>query len=152
MYLDLIIKSSENNYKVHLFGGISRKGLNPLVIFTGTIYSKDYQNFISASIRRKFLFNRQSLIFHENDPKHTSSFTKLFMIFNNINHFEKPRDLMPIEIVWIKKYIFITIFNKTVLLKVWNELKRETEGVSNKKDLIRKISRLYFEKRRFIIF
>jgi len=29
----------KHNFKVHLFGGISRNGLTPLVMFTGTMYS-----------------------------------------------------------------------------------------------------------------
>ena len=33
----------KHNLKLHLFGGISRKGLTPLVIFTGIMYSKDFQ-------------------------------------------------------------------------------------------------------------
>jgi len=36
----------KHNLKIHLFGGISRRGLTPLVMFTGTMYSKDYQNFL----------------------------------------------------------------------------------------------------------
>jgi hypothetical protein len=34
----------KHNFKIHLFGGISRRGLTPLVMFTGTMYSKDFQN------------------------------------------------------------------------------------------------------------
>ena len=75
-------------YKVHLFGGISRHGLTPLVIFTGTMYSKDYQNFLSASI---LPFIRKKLpcyhrFFMGNDTKHTSNSTKRFMMMNDINH------------------------------------------------------------------
>ena len=40
----------KHNFKVHLFGGIFRHGLTPLVMFTGTMYSRDYQNFMSVSI------------------------------------------------------------------------------------------------------
>ena len=40
----------KHNFKIHLFGGISRQGLTPLIMFTGTMYSKDYQNFLMASI------------------------------------------------------------------------------------------------------
>ena len=52
------IGKPKHNYKIHLFGGISRRGLTRLVLFTGTMYSKDYQNFLTASkvlmIREKF--------------------------------------------------------------------------------------------------
>ena len=67
----------KHNYKVHLFGGISRHGLTPLVNFTGTMYSKDYQNFLSASIlpfiRKKLQYYHRFFI--DNDPKHKSNST-----------------------------------------------------------------------------
>jgi hypothetical protein len=94
----------KHNFKVHLFGGISRHGLTPLVIFTGRMFSKDFQNFLSVSIlpfiRKKLPYSHR--FFMDNDPKHTSNSTKRFMILNNINHFETPPqspDLMPIEMV-----------------------------------------------------
>ena len=94
----------KHNYKVHLFGGISRRGLTPLVIFTGIMYSKDYQKFLAASIipfiESKFPYNHK--FYMDNDPKHTSHSTKRFIILNNIDHFETPPqspDLMPIEMV-----------------------------------------------------
>ena len=94
----------KHNYKIHLFGGISRLGLTPLVMFTGTMYSKDYQNFLLASILP--FINKKMPYYHrffmDNDPKHTSHSTKRFIIRNNIKHFETPPqspDLMPIEIV-----------------------------------------------------
>ena len=95
----------KHNYKVHLFGGISRHCLTPLVIFTGTMYSKDYQNFLSASI---LPFIRKKLpcyhrFFMGNDTKQTSNSTKRFMMMNDINHFETPPqspNLMPIEMVY----------------------------------------------------
>ena len=40
----------KDNFKVHLFGGISRHGLTPLVIFTGRMFSQDFQNYLSVSI------------------------------------------------------------------------------------------------------
>ena len=94
----------KHNFKVHLFGGISRKGLTPLVIFTGTMFSKDFQNFLAASIlpfiRRKMPYNHR--LFMDNDPKHMSHSTRRFILLNDINHFETPPqslDLMPIEMV-----------------------------------------------------
>jgi hypothetical protein len=36
----------KHNLKLHLFGGISRRGLTPLEIFTGIMYENDYQNFL----------------------------------------------------------------------------------------------------------
>jgi hypothetical protein len=91
----------KHNFKVHLFGGISRQGLTPLIIFTGIMYTSDLQSFLSASIlpfiRRKFPYGHR--FFMDNDPKNTSHSFRRFIILNNINHFETPPqspDLMPI--------------------------------------------------------
>jgi len=106
----------KHNFKVHLFGGISRHGLTPLVMFTGTMYSRDYQNFMSVSIlpfiRNKLPHNNR--FYMDNDPKHTSHSTRRFMLLNNINHFETPPqspDLMPIEMVSLN-FKTETILNK----------------------------------------
>ena len=104
------IGKPKHNEKVHLFGGISRRGLTPLVIFTGTMYSNDFQNYLSASIlpfiRDKFPYRHR--FFMDNDPKHTSHSTTGFMNLNKINHFATPPqspDLMPIEMVSILNII-----------------------------------------------
>jgi hypothetical protein len=82
----------KHNVKVHLFGGISRRGLLPLITFGGIMYSKDYQNWLSLSvipfIRQKFPFGHR--FYMDNDPKHTSNSTKRFILRNNINHFMTP--------------------------------------------------------------
>ena len=64
------IGKPKHNLKIHLFGDISQKGLNPLVMFTGIMYSKDYQNFLTRSvvpfIARKFPYRHR--FFMDNDP------------------------------------------------------------------------------------
>ena len=86
------IGKPKHNLKIHLFGGISRKGLSPLVMFTGIMYSKDYQNFLTRTIvpfiAEKFPYRHR--FFMDNDPKHTSHSSRRFMILNNINHCETP--------------------------------------------------------------
>ena len=82
----------KHNYKIHLVGRISRHGLTPLVMFTGTMYSRDFQNFLSLSflpfIETKMTYNHR--LFMDNDPKHTSHSSRRFIILNNINHFPTP--------------------------------------------------------------
>ena len=39
------IGKPKHNLKIHLFGGISRKGLSPQVIFTEIMYSKTFRTF-----------------------------------------------------------------------------------------------------------
>ena len=57
------IGKPKHYFKVHLFGGISRQGLTPLIIFTGTMFSGDFQNFLTASIlpfiRMKFPYGHR---------------------------------------------------------------------------------------------
>ena len=57
----------KHGFKVHLFGGISRKGLTPLIAFSGKMCSGDYQNWLSLSvkpfIREKFPYRHLKLIF-----------------------------------------------------------------------------------------
>jgi hypothetical protein len=40
-----------HSFKVHLFGGISRKGLTPLIDFKGKMCSGDYQNRLRLSVK-----------------------------------------------------------------------------------------------------
>ena len=76
-----LLGKPQHNFKVHLFGGISRQGLT-LIIFTGTMFSGDFQNFLTASIlpfiRLKFPYGHR--FFMDNDPKHTSHSTRRFII------------------------------------------------------------------------
>ena len=103
----------KHNIKVNLFGGISRKGLTPLVIFEKLMFSDDFQKILSIAVlphlREKFPYGHR--FFMDNDPKHTSRSTARFMILNNINHFPTPPespDLMPIEMVWNDLKFYLT--------------------------------------------
>lgn len=82
----------KHGFKVHLFGGLSRKGLTPLIIFGGTMCSGDYQNWLSLSVKpfiaQKYPDRHRFLM--DNDPKHTSKSTKRFIRLNGINHFPTP--------------------------------------------------------------
>ena len=69
-----IDKPKHSNVKIHLLGGISKKGLTPLVLFKGIMRSPDFQHYMSLSvmpfIREKFPYRHRT--FMDNDPKHTS--------------------------------------------------------------------------------
>ncbi|KAK6192104.1 hypothetical protein SNE40_003642 [Patella caerulea] len=100
-------------YKVHLWGGISRKGKSQLLIFDGIMDSVFYTEEILKKTLLPFINKR----FHDghrfqqdNDPKHTSRLAKTFMEDNNINWWCTPPespDLNPIEMVWnmLKRYV-----------------------------------------------
>ena len=85
----------KHNIKVNLFGGISRKGLTPLVTFEKIMFSDDFQKILSIAVlphlREKFQYGHR--FFMDNDPKHTSRSTARFMILNNIDHYRRVRIL-----------------------------------------------------------
>ena len=75
--------------KIHLLGGISRKGLTLLVIFKKNMCSPDFQHYLTLSVIpfiAEKLPNRHRL-FMDNDPKHMSGSTLEFLKANHINHF-----------------------------------------------------------------
>ena len=67
-------KPKHSNVKIHLLGGISRKGLTPLVLFTGKMCSVDFQHYLSLGvvpfINEKFPYRHR--LFMDNDPKVTN--------------------------------------------------------------------------------
>ena len=79
------IGKPKHNLKIHLFGGISRLGLTPLVKFTDTMHSKDLQNFLRSSVlpfvHQKMPYRHR--LFMDNNPKHTSHSSRRFLILNN---------------------------------------------------------------------
>ena len=61
-------KSKHSTVKIHLLGGISRKGLTPLVMFKKTMNSVDFQYYVSVSvitfIREKMPYGHRLLIIY----------------------------------------------------------------------------------------
>ena len=47
-------KPKHSNVKINLLGGISRKGLAPLVLFKGIMWSPDFQHYMSLSVMLSF--------------------------------------------------------------------------------------------------
>ena len=90
---------------MHLWGGISRSGLTPLVIFEGKLESMGFQQIITRGllpfINEKFPDGHR--FFQDGDPKHTSHSTLRFMAQRGINIFHSPADspdLNPIEMLF----------------------------------------------------
>ena len=99
--------------KVHIWGGISKRGPTRLMIFEGIM---DAEFYVTEILTNGLLpFTRQTFpdgyrFQQDNDPKHTSNRAKSFMKENNINRWITPaesRDLNPIELVWHKLKHFI---------------------------------------------
>jgi hypothetical protein len=109
----------KHNIKVHLFGGISRRGLTPLIVFEGKMNSNGFQKLMRLGlipfIEEKFPEGRLMM---DQDPKHCSVSTKRFILRNDINYFPTPPespDLNPIEMVWndLKYYLCTKIHPST---------------------------------------
>ena len=92
--------------KVHLWGGISKHGATPLVIFTGIMNAEKYceilDNGLIPFIESKFP-NGDYRFQQDNDPKHVSRLAQSFFDEKGINWWKTPPespDLNPIENVW----------------------------------------------------
>ena len=105
-YFELLEKNWDNlNMILKFIYSAAFRHLAPLVMFTDRLYSKDYQDILSASI---LPFIREKLpnnhcFFMDKDPKHTCRSTQRFIILNDINHCMTPPqspDLMSIEMVY----------------------------------------------------
>ena len=94
--------------KIHVWAAISTRGASRVVLFSGIMnahrYCKILESGLLPLIREKF--GRRSCnhrFQQDNDPKHTSRFTKEFFTKKRINWFKTPAespDLNPIENVW----------------------------------------------------
>ncbi len=88
-----------------MWGGISRKGPGPLVIFKGIMDSTFYQGLLRDHFMPyvQHAFPQGYRLMQDNDPKHVSKSTKAFMEDNNISWWPTPPespDLNPIENLW----------------------------------------------------
>ena len=101
--------------KVHVWGGISRRGPTRILIFNNIMDAEFYttevlQHTLLPSIHELYPAPLTHRFWQDNDPKHTSRRAKVFMEENNINWFKTPAespDLNPIENVWatLKHYV-----------------------------------------------
>ena len=98
--------------KVHIWAGITCRGATSIVVFKGIMTSTRYCSiletallpFINAAFPDGHRFQQ------DNDPKHTSNYTKAFLYNNGINWWKTPPespDLNPIENIWgsLKYYL-----------------------------------------------
>jgi hypothetical protein len=100
------IPKPKHPLRLHAWGGISRQGTTPLLIFDGILKS-DF--FVEKIVNQTFLPFKQSIFpdkhrfQQDNDPKHRSKLAKEFMTKNNINWWEcwpsESPDINPIEMV-----------------------------------------------------
>ena len=91
--------------KVHVWGGISKRGATSIVIFTGIMTAVRYTKILDAGLLPFIhdVFPDHHRFQQDNDPKHCARFTKAYFDTNNVNWWpttpESP-DMNPIENVW----------------------------------------------------
>ena len=98
--------------KVHIWGGISKRGSTAIVIFTGTMTATRYTQILEAGLlpSANLLYPSGYRLQQDNDPKHSAHYTRNFFVEKGVNWWpttpESP-DLNPIENVWgsLKEYL-----------------------------------------------
>lgn len=107
-------KKAKHPFSFLVWGGISKRGATPLLIFNGIMDSIFYQEYI---LRQQFLpyvktiYPESHRLYQDNDPKHTSKSTQAFMTANGINWWRSPAespDINPIENLWNEMKVFCT--------------------------------------------
>lgn len=100
--------------KVHVWGGISKKGPTQVCIFEGimdaTLYCEILQQTLVPFLQDKFPEPSTHRFMQDNDPKHTSRVAKEYFAKSNITWWRTPPespDMNPIENLWheLKEYI-----------------------------------------------
>lgn len=126
-------------FKVHVWGGISKRGATNLAIFRGIMKADFFADVLMKDFAKPFIdsaYGDQHRFQMDNDPKHTSRYAKQKMDEMGIKWFKTPAsspDLNPIEFLWgvMKRKISAQYkpTNKdqlvTALTTVWAEITPE---------------------------
>ena len=91
--------------KVHVWGGISKKGSTCIVMFTGILTATRYAEILDADLLPfiQSQYPNHHRLYQDNDPKHTSRYVQCFFEENGVVWFKSPAespDLNPIEKIW----------------------------------------------------
>lgn len=100
--------------KVHVWGGISKKGATAVCIFEGIMAAPLFIEILELTLlpflQQKFPYPNTHRFMQDNDPKHTSRAAQAFYARSGINWWRTPAespDCNPIENLWheLKEYI-----------------------------------------------
>lgn len=112
---------AKHPFKVHIWAGISKRGLTRVLIFSGNMDATFYVNEILEKTLLPFIescFPDGHRFQQDNNPKHTSRLAQDFMDRSGINWWKTPPespDLNPIKLTWHElKHFLHTIIKPTV--------------------------------------
>ena len=98
--------------KIHVWGGISKRGATPIVMFSGILIATKYTQILDAGLLpfAQEVFPDGYRLQQDNDPKHCANYTRQYFVDKNVNWWPTPPespDLNPIENVWgtMKEYL-----------------------------------------------
>lgn len=98
--------------KIHLWGGISKRGATNIVMFTGIMNAERLQTVLQARLLPfiREVYPDGHRLQQDNDPKHSSALIEDFFEENGVNWWPTPPespDLNPIELIWgtLKQYL-----------------------------------------------
>ena len=98
--------------KIHLWGGISKRGATNVIMFTGKINAECLRTVLQAGLVPfiRNVYPDGHRLYQDNDPKHASRLIENFFDENGIKWWATPPespDLNPIELVWgsLKQYL-----------------------------------------------
>lgn len=108
----LLKQRAKHPIKIHIWGGISKRGATNVIMFTGLINAERLCTVLQAGlvpfIRRVYPDGHR--LYQDNDPKHASRLIEDFFDENRVKWWATPPeslDLNPIELVWgsLKQYL-----------------------------------------------
>ncbi|PIO15124.1 hypothetical protein AB205_0078930 [Aquarana catesbeiana] len=107
----LLSRSQNNPVKIHVWGGISKFGPGPLVLFEGIMDAAFFKEHIVTNALVPYLkqvYPDRCCVMMDNDPKHSCAAP--FMASNGVNWLRTPPespDMNPVEMVWahLKGYL-----------------------------------------------
>ena len=101
--------------KIHVWGGISKKGATRIVMFTGNMNAQRFKRILEVGLIPFIneLFPMGHRLFQDNDPKHNSEYISDFFEEQGVDWWATPPespDLNPIENIWgsLKQYLRTT--------------------------------------------
>ena len=109
-----MVSQPKHPYKIHVWGGISRRGSTNLLIFDGILKKEFFVEHILKNTLLPFIrstFPDGHRFQQDNDPKHKSKLAQEFMKDNQINWWNiwpsESCDINPIEMLWnqLKRYL-----------------------------------------------